>query len=95
MLRISLESKSEPVTLKLEGKLSGLWVGELERIWKEIIGSKPRSVAVDLSEVTFIDPEGEKLLRGMFTRGAQLRIGPWVSVTRLIVNRIKDGLDAR
>jgi anti-anti-sigma regulatory factor len=90
MLRISLEHESELATLKLEGRITGPWVDELEHTWNDIRETGlERPVVVDLSEVSFVDSEGQELLRWMFTQGAELRSGPLVSVTRLILNRIK------
>ena len=91
MLRITLAQESELSTLRLEGAISGPWVDELELTWSDIRGTGPgRRVVVDLSEVSFVDSEGQELLRWMFTQGAELRSGPLVSVTRLILNRIKN-----
>ena len=94
MLRITLEQELDLVTLKLEGRLAGPWVDELERSWKNIRETEPgQRVTVNLSEVSFVDPEGEELLRSMFRDGAQLQSGPSVSVTRLILYRIKHASD--
>lgn len=75
MLRITLLRESEPPTLKLEGKLSGPWVGELEHTWNEISQPDPArtEIVVDLSDVTFISSEGQKLLKSMFRQGANLQ----------------------
>jgi anti-anti-sigma regulatory factor len=88
MLRITLKNSCEVAVLKLEGRLSGPWVGELERTWCEVTSKTPAdSVVLDLSDVTFVDAEGKKLLSGMFRRGAELRNGSLM--TRYIVNQIK------
>ncbi|MGA3327106.1 MAG: TolC family protein [Terriglobia bacterium] len=73
MLRITTTDIDEKVTLKLEGKLSGPWVEELERCWRTStnISSKKRLV-VDLSGVTFVDPAGKQLLCSISSAGAQL-----------------------
>jgi anti-anti-sigma regulatory factor len=87
MLKISLNNDSELTVLKLEGRLSGPWVGELERTWSDVTSKTPvGSVVVDLSDVTFIDSEGKKLLRRMFRQGADLRNG--LLMTKYIVNQI-------
>jgi hypothetical protein len=56
----------------LQGRLIGLWVSELRRVWKETrrTDGNPKCV-VDLSEVTFIDKKGERLLQTMSKEGAQ------------------------
>jgi len=74
MLRITVENHSHTATLKLEGKLSGPWVDELERTWykvtNEAVGD---SVLLDLCDVTFVDPEGRKQLAWMYKQGARFK----------------------
>lgn len=74
------------MTVKLEGKLSGPWVEELERCWMEHPPHTSKHVTVDLSDVTYIDPEGKKLLarmtgKGVYLQGTQL-------MTRYIIEEI-------
>ena len=74
MLRITVQNGSQPTTLKLEGKLSGPWVGEVERTWLEFSKDTPgKSVTVDLSGVTTIDSEGRELLGRILRQGAAFR----------------------
>ncbi len=88
MLKISVNTDSKVKVLKLEGNLSGPWVAELKRTWCEVTDWTPAdSVVVDLSDVSFVDSEGEKLLGNMFQQGAELRNGNLV--TTEIVNQIK------
>ena len=90
MLRITVEKGPEFVTLKLEGELSGLWVDELGRLWNDVRDEETaRSLTVDLSDVTFVNSEGQALLKRMFRDGADLQSGPCVSVTSFILDRIK------
>jgi anti-anti-sigma regulatory factor len=88
MLRITLVREAEPPTLKVEGKLSGPWVGELEHTWSEFLreGITP-TVQVDLSGVTFISREGKKLLREMLEQGADLQSRSLM--TQFILNQIR------
>ena len=77
MLRITFHQESEGTTVKLEGKLSGPWVEELERSWTAQPPDGSKQVTVDLSDVTYIDPQGKKLLarmmgKGVFLQGTQL-----------------------
>lgn len=86
MLRITFQEGPEGTKVKLEGKLSGPWVGELERSWSEHRQSDFDRVTVDLSYVTYIDPEGKKLLarmkqEGVFLQGTHL-------MTRYIIDEI-------
>lgn len=56
----------------LQGRLVGLWVSELRRTWKEAHRTDVKlKCIVDLNEVTFIDKNGEKVLRTMSKEGAQ------------------------
>jgi len=88
MLKISLTNGSEVTVVKLEGTLRQPWVEELERTWCQVTSKAPAdSVVVDLSDVTFIDSQGKKLLGRMFRQGAELRNGPLM--TRYVVNQIK------
>lgn len=74
MLKITIDNAMNAATLKLEGRLAGPWVGELERSWGAVKDdSRDRPVMVDLCEVTFVDGEGRKLLSRMYEQGAQLR----------------------
>jgi len=57
----------------VEGKLTGLWVDELERSWNEISKHARSQPVVDLSDVTFVSAEGKRLLRSMFQQGANLQ----------------------
>jgi hypothetical protein len=74
MLKITIENAMNTATLKLEGRLAGPWVSELERCWHAVKdGSGDKPVMVDLCEVTFVDAEGRKLLSWMYEQGARLR----------------------
>ena|SRR5438309_278686 len=83
MLRISTENSVESTKIKLEGRLAGAWVDEVERTWHTVArGSSREPVLVDLCGVTFIDAEGKKLLRWLCEEGAVFRCcGPDISAT--------------
>lgn len=86
MLRITFQEDPEGTTVKLEGKLSGPWVEELERSWAEHSPHPPKPVTVDLSDVTYIDPEGKRLLARMMGKGVCLQ-GTQL-MTRYIIDEI-------
>lgn len=93
MLRIDYENSPGSTRLKLEGKLAGPWVDEVARTWFDVIGEKPaKEVTVDLSGVTFVDPDGKKLLRWMLDRGAKLCDGHLM--TQYIVDQVRQDAGA-
>jgi outer membrane protein TolC len=73
MLRVTtkVEEEQGKVTLKLEGKLAGPWVGEFERCWRSTL-EKWKNVVVELAGVTFIDSKGKCLLAKIHGQGAKL-----------------------
>jgi outer membrane protein TolC len=73
MLRITIDDSSAGTTFKLEGKLAGAWVNELEQCWITA-GSAlhGRPVAIDLRQVLFVDAGGKLLLERMAAAGAKL-----------------------
>src|ERR1039457_3418449 len=63
MLKITLHDSAGEFRLKLEGRLSGPWVNELEQCWKTASSTThDRKTVLDLGEVDFVDPAGESLL---------------------------------
>ena len=57
----------------MQGSLAGPWVNELRTAWKRAHRSEDkRACIIDLNDVTFIDKSGERLLRAMCKKGAQL-----------------------
>ena len=70
MLRITIQDTAEASTFKLEGKLTGPWVPELEQAWNT--AAPGRTLIIDLADVTFIDCAGRGLLARMHEGGAKL-----------------------
>jgi len=67
MLKISVLEAPEVVTIKLDGRLGGLWTRELDRIWRGLaLSLNPRTLSVDLCDVTYVDTEGNQLLRKIY-----------------------------
>jgi len=87
MLRVTtrIEEEQGRVTLKLEGKLAGPWVGEFERCWCSAI-EKCKNLVVELEGVTFIDSKGKCLLAKIHGQGAKL-IGAGL-MTKSIIEEI-------
>ncbi len=76
MLKITLHDSAREFRLKLEGRLSGLWVHELEQCWLTASSTtEGRKTVLDLREVDFIDSEGQTVLARMHRRGVELVAG--------------------
>ncbi|HXM40632.1 MAG TPA: TolC family protein [Bryobacteraceae bacterium] len=72
MLRITIQESAQASTFKLEGKLTGPWVRELEQAWAEASAAAGHDLTIDLADVTFIDCAGKDLLARMHEGGAKL-----------------------
>ena len=83
MLRITTETTKQGMAIKLEGRLVGPLVDELERTWHVVSADRLLElVLVDLCGVTFIDAEGKKLLGRTCGAGATFRCcGPDITAT--------------
>jgi ABC-type transporter Mla MlaB component len=86
MLKITLHDSAEELRFRLEGRLSGAWVGELRQCWltaKSTLGD--RRSTLDLGEVDYVDADGQSLLAEMFRQGVALK-----AVTPLIREMIQE-----
>jgi len=73
MFRVSYSDTAEGQRWSLHGRLAGAWVQEMRSCWKYAREQAPLARAVvDLKQVTFIDPSGERLLAEMRSEGAEL-----------------------
>ena len=76
MLRISYAQTPTGQRWILCGQLTGLWVEELRSFWERTRNASVESHAVlDLSDVTFIDESGERLLSDMRLAGIEFVAG--------------------
>ena len=92
MLRITTETSAEGTGIKVEGRLAGTLVHELERTWREVLTGFPKPIIVDLCGVTFIDAKGKCILRGMYNEGVSFRsCGPDITAT---IDEIKHWCEA-
>lgn len=90
MLRITTAEDPSATVLRLEGKLAGPWVKELEECWRS--GAAPegqRGLRIDLREVTFIDAAGKDLLTRLHRDGAELVAAD--CMTKAIIETITGG----
>jgi hypothetical protein len=73
VLKITITETPTERRWVVQGRLVGPWVSELRTTWKRGHGSQDkRTCIIDLNDVTFIDKGGERLLRAMSKKGAQL-----------------------
>ena len=73
MLKITVRNEATIIRLVLEGRLTGPWVNVLDRCVRESEGNYHKPIVVDLTDVTFITPEGEAVLTSLWRRGVTLR----------------------
>jgi hypothetical protein len=72
MLRITTYDKPRTLMVRLEGKLSGPWVRELEECWRRALAGQSEPVlTIDLTEVTSVDAAGRACLEAMHHQGAE------------------------
>ena len=90
MLRITIINTPGEQKWILQGRLIGPWAAELKSNWKRAHSEgNGRSCAVDMSEVTFIDTNGEKVLTKMMKDGAHF------IVSGLYATHVIENLEAR
>jgi hypothetical protein len=80
MLRITQHQDSERVRLEIEGELVGVWVKELDIVWRSVRDSLDgRLLQMDLTGTTQVDMAGEYLLALMHKDDVQFLVsGPWM-----------------
>lgn len=76
MLRIfhrdaSPEPGCEAVRVRLAGQVRAQWVHELRRLCDQILQAG-RSLEIEMSDVSFVDDDGARLLHELTGRGATL-----------------------
>jgi anti-anti-sigma regulatory factor len=72
MLRITVDDHPRTLTFRLEGRLAGPWVRELEECWQSTLaGQRKPFLRVDLTGVTFVDAAGQACLAAMHRQGAE------------------------
>jgi hypothetical protein len=90
MLKITVHDSSRELRFKLEGRLSGPWVRELQLCWQTAASSTPtksmgRRTVMDLGEVDFVDSAGQSLLAEMHRNGVRL-----LALTPLIESLVEE-----
>lgn len=73
VLKITMTETPAERRWVVQGRLVGPWVSELRTTWKRTHGGQDQRICIiDLSDVTFIDKGGERLLRALAKKGAKL-----------------------
>ena len=71
-MRITVDDNPRVLTFRLEGRLEGVWIQELEACLESSLARPSDStVRVDLTGVTFVDAAGKRSLSDIHKRGAQ------------------------
>ena len=87
MLRIITEQRGNTYRLELHGTVADEGIAVLERHWLSILDKAPSAiVTVGLSNVGFIDPHGEQLLRLMAERGVEFDVAGCMN--RYVIEKI-------
>lgn len=95
-LRITIDETPETMVLKLEGRLAGPWVAELDHLWAQTSPQRgSRKLALDLRETTYADAKGIRTLRTIYNEtGADLLTGsPWTQYLAEEVQRTETAPD--
>jgi hypothetical protein len=72
VLRITINDEPMEQRWILQGRLSGPWVAQLKLNWEKSHGPNGnRKCVVDVSDVTFVDLHGERVLATMMKDGAE------------------------
>ncbi|TAK13310.1 MAG: hypothetical protein EPO35_10485, partial [Acidobacteria bacterium] len=80
MLKITTDTESR--RLVLEGSLAGPWVDTLELTWRDALTRHAApEIAVDVTDVTFVDPRGRNLLAAIHAEGGALFSNGGMNVT--------------
>ena len=80
MFRTTIQSDPKTLTFRLEGRLTGPWVRELEDCWQSTRANAGTPVVrFDLTGLTFIDAAGKEFLAARYVEGAELIVaGCWM-----------------
>jgi len=91
MLRVITERQGDRYRLHLHGTLSGEWVAVLEQHWRSIMDDLPSAkVTLVLSNVDFIETDGEQLLQRMADDGIEFVVAGCMN--RYVIDSLKPGL---
>jgi hypothetical protein len=93
MLRVMTERQGHSYRLDLHGTLGSEWVGVLEQHWRSIVDEVPSAkVTLVLSNVDFIDSDGERLLQRMVDDDVDFVVAGCMN--RYVIDRLKPAVRA-
>jgi hypothetical protein len=93
MLRVITERQRDRYRLDLHGTLGGEWVAVLDQHWRSIKDDVPSAkVTLVLSNVDFIDPDGERLLHRMADDDVEFVVAGCMN--RYVIDSLKPGVPA-
>ena len=93
MLRVITKRLGDRYTLDLHGTLGSQWVALLEQHWRAITDEVPSAkVTLVLSNVDFIDPDGEQLLQRMADGDVAFIVAGCMN--RYVIDRLKPAVVA-
>ena len=93
MLRVITERQGDRCRLDLHGTLGGEWVAVLEQHWRSIMDDVPSAkLTLVLSNVDFIDPDGEQLLHRMADDDVEFVVAGCMN--RYVIDSLKPGVRA-
>jgi hypothetical protein len=93
MLRVITERQGDRCRLDLHGTLGGEWVAVLEQHWRSMIDEVPSvKVTLVLSNVDFIDRNGEQLLHRMADDDVEFVVAGCMN--RYVIDRLKPDVPA-
>ena len=92
MLRITETRSGERFVLKLEGRVSGDWVDEVNTSWRSAVASGEQKICVDLTDVSLVDGAGQALLTRMYRAG--VRFATRGCVLRELIREIREMVES-
>ena len=93
-LRISVDENDKSVGITLEGRVAGLWVAELSRVWAETVPQlNSRELILDLRNVTYADLAGTDALKTMCAQCQPKLItgSPWTEYLAREISKVSQG----
>jgi hypothetical protein len=91
VLRVITTHQATTCRLELHGTIAGEWIAVLERHWRDMVNRVPSgTIAIGLSNVVFIDRNGEELLRRMAEHGATFDGAGLMN--RYVIEKISEGV---